>query len=128
QLMRELGSAELGDLPDDAMAEALRWVGRAAERASDQERWLTAAALLDIALTLEPADVGLLLTRARARVGMHDAAGAAADLAALAQLSPEKATHIAALVVGGELARIQGDLAQATTVLEEALGLARELG
>ena len=130
-LVREVGALELGDVPTDALGQALHWVGRAARRASEQERWLPAAGLLDTALALAPDDAPpaeLLLDRARARVGLHDAAGAAADLAALDRLDIDDHTRVCALITDGNVARIAGDLARSEKVLADALDLARRNG
>jgi tetratricopeptide (TPR) repeat protein len=126
---------EVGDdvegIPEGALTQALTWVGRAAQRAGEQERWLPAAGLLDTALSLAPdgaAQPDLLLSRARARVGLHDAVGAADDLAALERLLPDDGLRVAALVVAGDLARIQSNMADSEKVLGDALELARQLG
>ncbi|MHB8464435.1 MAG: AAA family ATPase [Acidimicrobiales bacterium] len=130
-LVAELGEVEADRIPADAVSQAVHWVGLAARRAGEQERWLPASGLLDTALGLakgSAAEPEFLLERARARVGMHDAAGASADLAALGQLPHADGTRMAALVVAGDLARIQSNLGEAEKLLVAALELARELG
>lgn len=139
-LATELGTVD--GIPPDTVERAVSWVERAAHRAVTQELWLPAAALLDTALRLSPEPAGpgapstarragILLDRARARVGVHDADGAAADLgqvrdAALA--SGDQRLLARSLVVAGDLARTTANLTDSERLLGEALGLARSLG
>ena len=125
-------AVEMGPLdgvPATVAEAALTWLGRAADRALAQERWLPAATLLDSALELVDGDRSpYLLDRARARVGVHDAEGAAADLAELRSLDSDDTVRGAALVVGADVARIQGRYADAERLLADALALARQAG
>ena len=133
-------AAELGEVvgvPVEAVALALDWVGQAADRAGRQELWLTAAGLLDTAVELAdlatpPVDEErlaiLLLDRARARVGIRDAEGVAADLVRLDGLSLDDHQRARRLIIAADLARNHSNMSEAERLLAEALDLARHTG
>ena len=133
-LLSELGRVD--DLPPDTLDQATRWVETAAARAVAQERWLSAAGLLDTVLRLAP-DTPLdrlapvLLERARARAGLRDVAGATEDLDAVASAAAtlgDGGLLARSLVVRGDVARADGRLAESEDVLRKALDLSRREG
>ncbi|HEY2429170.1 MAG TPA: AAA family ATPase, partial [Acidimicrobiales bacterium] len=131
---------EVGAVPglasvEDVVGRALGWVRQAASRAVAHELWPPATALLDTAVRLvdDPASPDITgsdraeihLDRARTRVAMHDAVGARSDLEIVGRFDAAGLLRASALVVAGDLARIEGRLADAEHDLTDALGQAR---
>jgi class 3 adenylate cyclase/tetratricopeptide (TPR) repeat protein len=123
-------------VPGDLGVKALDWIQRAATRAESEELWPAAVGLLDQALRLagfgEPGVRDrLVLARARARVGLRDVRGAAEDVAesmASAEARGDEVVRVRAMVLGGEVERLEGRMECSAATLEHAVDMARKLG
>jgi len=134
ELILEVGGVD--GIPVDTGAKALAWVERAAARAESEELWLPATGLLDQGLRLAafgPTGTRsrLLLARARARVGVRDATGARADLSeviAEAEQRGDTRALISALMVTGDVERIEGRIDESSSSLRRAAEMAGAAG
>jgi class 3 adenylate cyclase/tetratricopeptide (TPR) repeat protein len=123
-------------VPSDLGVKALGWLERAAIRAESEELWPAAVGLLDQALRLAvfgdaAARDRLVLARARARVGLRDAVGAAEDVAeslVSAEARGDESLEAKAMVLRGEVERLEGRMERSSATLSQAVDRARQLG
>jgi class 3 adenylate cyclase/tetratricopeptide (TPR) repeat protein len=126
----ELGGVE--GVPADIGEVALESLLRAIEAVEHREAWQMAGHLVEQALKLVTDDAtrwNLLLTRAKARSGVRNMAGARDDVETVlveADATGAREVHARALVCLGAVERAEGDLAASAATLELAVTLWRE--
>lgn len=123
-------------VPADAGAKALWWLEQAATRAAAEGLWQATSGLLDQALSL--AQFGttedrdrLVVARAKARIELLDGDGARSDVAevrARAAATGDRRLLWRALVLEGQLARVDGRLVDSVEAFRDAVTLARDIG